>query len=94
MDLQKMKTIVLSSNDLQELRAAKVEINQVICEYSLNEELKFKIGYFVTLYGICSARIRLLSKRSYLKNRTIIEKARFFMPQKQFSQAQRLVKNI
>ncbi len=94
MDLQKMKTIVLESNNIDELKRAKVEINELICESPCTEDHKFKVYYALTLYGICAARIRLLSKRAYSKNRVIIEKARFFMPTGQFNQAQQLAKNI
>jgi hypothetical protein len=94
MDLQKMKTIILHSNDVGELRRMQVTINEMICNLTEDPAKKSVVDQCTTLYGICKTRIRLLSKPSYLKNRMIIEKARFFMPAKQFRQAEHLAKNI
>jgi hypothetical protein len=79
---------------LEELKKMQVSINEMICNISHDPEKKQKVDFCTTLYGICKTRIRLLSKRNYLKNRMIIEKARFFMHRNQFEQVERLAKNI
>ncbi len=93
MDLQKIKTTVLHSNDINDLHKAQVELNEMICTSDHNEN-RAEIGLYTTLYGICRKRISLLKSRAFIRNRIIVERARFFLPDRVFNQMKRLAKNI